>query len=177
MSRIGKLPITIPDKVDVSYKDNVVFVKGPKGQLELAFRPEVSVETENNTIIVKRKNNAKICKSMHGLYRMLINNMVIGVAVGFQKKLEIIGTGYRASVEGKKLILNIGYSYPYTFDIPESVNIKVENNTNVIIEGTDKQLIGEVAAKIRKMRPPEPYKGKGIKYSDEVVRRKAGKTS
>lgn len=177
MSRIGKNPITIPDNVKINLNSNVINVEGPKGKLELTLRPEVSIDIKDNILTVKRKSESKIHKSMHGLFRMLIFNMVVGVTKGFQKKLEIIGTGYRASVEGKKLILNIGYSYPYTLDIPEGINITVENNTNVLIEGINNQVVGEVAAKIRKMRPPEPYKGKGIKYSDEIIKRKAGKAT
>lgn len=176
MSRIGKLPITIPDGVNIEYNDALLKVKGPKGSLELKLRPEIKLEKNNNILNISRKDDLKTTKSLHGLYRVLVNNLFTGVTKGYQKKLEIIGTGYRAAVQGKKLILNLGYSYPYEFDIPEGIKITVENNTNVLIDAIDKELLGEVSAVIRKMRPPEPYKGKGIRYSGEFVRKKAGKS-
>jgi len=177
VSRIGKYPIEIPSGVTVNYNDYNIEVQGPKGKLELKLRPEVSLTKEDNILTVNRKTDAKTFRAMHGLYRVLINNMVVGVSTGFTKKLEIIGTGYKAQVDGKKLVLNIGYSYPYVFEIPEGIQVTVEDNTKVSIHGIDKQLVGQSAAVIRKMRPPEPYKGKGIKYTDEVIKRKAGKTS
>ena len=177
MSRIGKNPIVIDDKVNINYNSTDIEVQGPKGHLSLMLRTEIIFEKKENLLIVNRTANAKNFRAMHGLYRVLINNMIIGVTKGFTKKLEIIGTGYKAFVEGKKLVLNIGYSYPYTYEIPEGLTITVESNTNIIIEGIDKQLVGQAAAVIRKMRPPEPYKGKGIKYVDEIIRKKAGKST
>ena len=176
MSRIGKLPVSIPDGVNVEYTNTQIKVKGPKGNLDLDLRPEIKVEKSDNSLNIKRNNDSKISKSLHGLYRVLIDNMVTGVSKGFQKKLEIVGTGYRAAVQGKKLTLNLGYSYPYEFDIPEGVTITVENNTSLTLESINKELLGETAAVIRKMRPPEPYKGKGIKYADEIIKKKAGKS-
>ena len=177
MSRIGKNPIVIPDGVNINYDSTDIDVQGPKGKLSLKLRPEIELKKEDNSLIVIRKSNAKNFRAMHGLYRVLINNMVHGVTKGFIKKLQIIGTGYKANVDGKNLILNIGYSYPYSLEIPDGINITVENNTNVSIEGIDKQLVGQIASIIRKMRPPEPYKGKGIKYIDEIIKRKAGKAT
>ncbi|MBN2546156.1 MAG: 50S ribosomal protein L6 [Spirochaetes bacterium] len=176
MSRIGKLPIVIPDGVNIEYNNSEINIKGPKGNLNLKLRPEIKLEKKDNQLIVARINESKSVKSLHGLFRVLINNMVIGVTNGYQKKLEIVGTGYRANVQGKKLTLNLGYSYPYEFDIPEGINIVVDNNTNIFISGINKELVGETAAVIRKMRPPEPYKGKGIKYSTEIIKKKAGKS-
>ncbi len=177
MSRVGKYPVIIPSNVTVNTTADKIEIQGPKGKLSLDLRPEIILEKKDNALEVKRSSDEKINRSLHGLYRILINNMVIGVTQGFIKKLEIVGTGYKAAVEGKKVILNLGYSYPYTFDIPEGIKITVENNVNLSIEGIDKQLVGEVAAGIRKMRPPEPYKGKGIKYAGEHLRKKAGKAT
>ncbi len=177
MSRIGKNPIIIPDSIKMNYDSIKINVEGPKGKLDLKLRPEIKLVKENNLLFVKRDSDEKINKSLNGLYRVLINNMITGVTKGFSKKLEIIGTGYKAMIEGKKLVLNLGYSYPYTFDIPDGIKITVENNTNVFIEGINKEQVGQVAATIRKMRPPEPYKGKGIKYENEYIRRKTGKAT
>lgn len=177
MSRIGKNPVIIPQAVNINYDSTKINIDGPKGKLSLNLRPEIILEKKENTIIVKRVSEEKKCKSMHGLYRMLINNMIIGVTNGFEKKLDIVGTGYKAAVEGKKLILNLGYSYPYEYEIPEGIKVNIENNTKIIISGIDKELVGHVAACVRKMRPPEPYKGKGIKYEDEIIRKKAGKAT
>lgn len=177
MSRIGKYPIVIADSVNVNYNSDKIEVQGPKGKLDLKLRPEISIEKKDNTIVVARKGETKNHKAMHGLYRVLINNMITGVSKGFEKRLEIIGTGYKANVEGKKLVLNLGYSYPYIYNIPEGLKITVDNNTKIIIEGINKQMVGQAAAIIRKMRPPEPYKGKGVKYEQEIIRRKAGKAN
>ena len=177
MSRIGKLPILIPAGVKLGYLNKEVSVEGPKGKLKLVVRSEVDVETKGNEAFVIRKNNEKIDKSMHGLYRVLINNMVMGVTKGFEKKLEINGTGFKANVAGKKLVLNIGYSHPVEIEIPDGIKITVDENTKLTIAGIDKHLVGHIASVIRDKRPPEPYKGKGIKYANEVVRRKAGKAS
>jgi large subunit ribosomal protein L6 len=177
MSRIGKLPVEVPGAVKVAIDSTKISVEGPKGKLEQSLRAEIKVEQVDNKVVITRNGNSKVFKQMQGLYRQLISNMVFGVEKGFQKKLELIGTGYKANVEGKRLVLNIGYSNPYYFDIPEGLSISVDTNTKILIEGVDKQKVGQAAAVIRKMRPPEPYKGKGIKYSDEIIRRKAGKAT
>lgn len=177
MSRIGKLPIDVPSNVKVNINNNEINVEGSKGKLDLAVNYGINLNYNDNQVVVTRKFDTKELRSLHGLYRMLIQNMVTGVDKGFKKALMLVGTGYKATVEGKKLVLNIGYSYPYTFNIPEGLNISVENNTKIVIEGVDKQSVGQAAAVIRKMRPPEPYKGKGIKYENEIIRRKAGKAA
>ncbi len=177
MSRIGKNPIVIPNVVNINYNQTNIEVSGPKGKLNLKLRPEINLEKKDNLLLIKLSGNNKEFSSMQGLYRVLINNMFIGVTTGYSKKLEIVGTGYKANVEGKRVVLNLGYSNPVYFDIPEGIKISVEDQTNVIIEGINKQLVGEVAATLRKLRPPEPYKGKGVKYSDEIIRKKAGKTT
>lgn len=177
MSRIGKNPIEIPNAVNINYNQTNIEVSGPKGKLNLKLSSEINLEKKDNLLIVKLSNDNKEFNSMQGLYRVLINNMMVGVTTGYTKKLEIVGTGYKANVEGKKVVLNLGYSNPVNFNIPEGIKITVEDQTNVIIEGINKQLVGEVAASIRRLRPPEPYKGKGIKYSNEVIRKKAGKTT
>lgn len=177
MSRIGKLPIVVPAGVKVGYSNKEVSVEGPKGKLKLSVRPEIDIETNGNEISVVRKSDEKLDKSLHGLYRVLVNNMVVGVSKGFEKKLEINGTGFKANVAGKKLVLNLGYSHPVELEIPEGIKITVEENTKLTISGVDKHLVGHIASVIRDKRPPEPYKGKGIKYIDEVIRRKAGKAS
>ena len=175
MSRIGKKPIKIPEGVDVKIDNNSVTVTGSKGELSQKFRPEVNFEIKDGMVFVKVNNSEeKNGRALWGLSRALLANMIVGVSQGFEKKLEVTGVGYRASVSGKKLILNVGYSHPVEFDIPENIEIKVEKNI-IIVSGVDKQLVGEVAARIRDIRKPEPYKGKGIKYADEVIRRKAGK--
>ena len=180
MSRIGKLPITVPGNVKINFSDSKVLVEGPKGKLSLNVNPEIVVTQKDNILTVSPKNPEtleKTVKSLYGLYRVLINNMIVGVTAGYQKKLEIIGTGYKAALDGKKLILNLGYSHPINFPIPEGITVVVENNTNVSISGIDKQLVGEVASVIRKMKLPEPYKGKGVKYDFEKIKRKAGKAT
>ncbi len=176
MSRVGKQPIALPSGVEVKIgTGNTVTVKGPKGQLEQTFNPEMVLELDGNVLTVKRPNEEKYFRSLHGLTRTLLSNMVQGVTAGFKKTLEINGVGYRANVEGKNLNLLLGYSHPVNFPIPGELSITVEKQTVINIEGIDKQLVGQVAADIRAFRKPEPYKGKGIKYSDEIIRRKAGK--
>lgn len=176
MSRIGKRPITIPNKVTVSLDGSHIAVKGPKGELSRELPPEVIIEQDGTTIEVKRRDESRAARERHGLCRTLVANMVEGVSNGFQRRLEIIGTGYRAQVQGRNLILNVGYSKPVEMPPPEGIQLAVENNINVIVSGIDKELVGNTAARIRAVRPPEVYKGKGIRYSGEVVRRKAGKT-
>ncbi|HEY9872749.1 MAG TPA: 50S ribosomal protein L6 [Candidatus Obscuribacterales bacterium] len=176
MSRIGKRPINIPGKVTVTIEGQHVAVKGPKGELARVLPAEVTVEQEGETILVKRLNESRPARQRHGLSRTLVANMVDGVSQGFQKRLEIQGVGYRAQVQGRNLILNVGYSKPVEIAPPEGIQLAVENNTNVIVSGIDKEVVGNTAARIREVRPPEPYKGKGIRYAGEVVRRKAGKT-
>ena len=175
MSKIGKLPITLPQGVTATLTGQQIDINGPKGNLKLLFRPEVNVTITGNQIQVARKSETKLAKSLHGLTRSLIANMVIGVLDGHEKVLELVGVGYRANKQGDDLILNVGYSH--TVVIPQTPGIKIDTKENkIIVSGADKTLVGETAAKIRRVRPPEPYKGKGIKYIDEVIRRKAGKT-
>jgi len=178
MSRIGKAPIQIPDKVKVTVEEvNLVTVEGPKGKLSQALHPEMQIEMEDGVLSVKRPSDTQAHRSLHGLTRALLNNMVVGVSAGFSKTLQIEGVGYRAEMNGSSLVLNVGYSHPVQFDPPANVQFAVENrNKTVIVSGIDKQVVGEIAAQIRKQRPPEPYKGKGIRYDGEIVRRKAGKT-
>ncbi len=176
MSRIGKRPINIPAKVVVSIDGQTVSVKGPKGELSRELPAEVLVEQEGESIQVTRRDESRAARQRHGLCRTLVANMVQGVSEGFQKRLEIQGVGYRAQVQGRNLILNVGYSNPVEINPPEGISVAVENNTNVIISGINKEIVGNTAAKIRDVRPPEPYKGKGIRYAGEQVRRKAGKT-
>lgn len=177
MSRIGKQIIVIPDGVEVTISGNNVKVKGPKGELELDFSKKIEVVQKDNQIQVKRDSDEPEERSLHGLTRALINNMVIGVSDGFEKRLEIIGVGYRAQVSGSKITLNLGFSHPVELTAPEGVEVKMdeENKNTVIISGINKQAVGQFAAIIRKHRPPEPYKGKGIRYVGEYVPRKAGK--
>lgn len=177
MSRIGLKPIEIPSGVEVKVNDNnLVEVKGPKGSLSEQFDPKMDIKIEGNVITVNRPNELKKYRSLHGLTRTLIANMIEGVTNGYSKKLEIVGTGYRAQKQGKKLVLNLGYSHPVEMEDPEGIEVEVPAQTQIIVKGIDKQLVGNYAAKIRDLRKPEPYKGKGIKYADEVVRRKVGKT-
>lgn len=176
MSRIGKRPITIPAKVEVTIDGSQVLVKGPKGQLSRTVSPHVVISQEGQTLSVNRRDDTRLSRQMHGLSRTLVANMVEGVSQGFQRRLEIQGVGYRAQVQGRNLVLNIGYSHQVQIDPPEGIQFAVENNTNVIVSGYDKEIVGNTAAKIRAVRPPEPYKGKGIRYAGEAVRRKAGKT-
>jgi large subunit ribosomal protein L6 len=175
MSRIGKRPISIPGKVTVTLDGQSVTVKGPKGELSRVLPEGVLVEQDGDTLLVKRQDESRMARQRHGLCRTLVANMVEGVSQGFQKRLEIQGVGYRAQVQGRNLVLNIGYSHPVQVEPPNGIQIAVENNTNVIISGIDKEIVGNTAATIRSYRPPEPYKGKGIRYAGEVVRRKVGK--
>ena len=176
MSRIGKMPITIPKEVKVELNNNNIKISGERGTLESSFHPDMQVKIEEGKIFVSRPSENKFHRSLHGLSRTLINNMVEGVSSGFEKILEIQGVGYRAVLEGEKMVLQIGYSHPIEFDTPKGIEFEVEKQKIIKIKGIDKQLVGETAAKIRSLRKPEPYKGKGIRYIDEVVRRKVGKT-
>lgn len=175
MSRIGKLPVTVPAGVEVKIDGQHVAVKGPKGNLELDIAPRITAEMENGEIVVKRANEERTSRSLHGLTRTLIYNMVVGVTEGYSKSLEIVGTGYRVVAKGNALEFALGFSHPVTIEAPEGVNFTVEGPTKFTVHGIDKQLVGETAARIRKLRKPEPYKGKGVRYAGEQVRRKAGK--
>lgn len=177
MSRIGKKPVNILDKVKVTQKENNVEVTGPKGTLNLNIIDGVKVDIKGNEILVLRDDDTKKNRALHGLYRSLINNMVVGVNEGFSKKLELVGIGYRAELKGKSLVMMLGFSHPTVFVPPPDINIDVPTPSSVVISGISKDLVGLVASKIRSFRLPEPYKGKGIKYENEVVRRKAGKTA
>jgi len=177
MSRIGKAPIVVPKGVTVDLKGNEVSVKGPKGQLSRNIRPEMLIEQKDGTIVVSRKSDDRMSKNLHGLSRTLIANMVKGVTDGFERNLEVIGVGYRAQMEGKKLILQLGYSHPVEIDPPKGTEIVVGKGNAITVKGFDKQAVGDLAAFIRGKRPPEVYKGKGVKYNDEVIRRKVGKAA
>jgi len=177
VSRVGRKPVEIPKGVTITKNGSNVKVKGPKGELESRLHPNISVEIKDNELIVTRPDDTKENKALHGLTRALIQNMVNGVLNVFTKTLDIVGVGYRAELKGKNLLLNIGYSHPIYFMPPEGVMIQTPVQTQIVISGIDKQLVGLVAAKIRSIRKPEPYKGKGIKYSDEQIQRKAGKTA
>ncbi len=177
MSRIGRMPIAIPAGVTVSVaENNKVTVKGPKGTLERVLSSDLEIKVEGAEVVVTRPNDLKRMKSLHGLTRTLINNMVIGVTEGYEKKLEVNGVGYRAAKQGKKLTLNLGYSHPVEMEDPEGIESVVEGQNIIIVKGIDKEKVGQFAAEIRDKRRPEPYKGKGIKYADETIRRKVGKT-
>ena len=176
MSRIGRAPITVPAGVEVRVDGQHVSVKGPKGALEMNVAPTMKVEVEAGVVHVTRPNDDKMNRSLHGLTRTLINNMVVGVSEGFSKTLEVNGVGYRASKEGKNLVLNVGYSHQVIMPETEDIQIDVPNPNQIIVKGIDKQKVGQFAAEVRGKRPPEPYKGKGIKYDHEVIRRKEGKT-
>lgn len=176
MSRIGKKPIEIPSGVDVKIDNNTVTVKGPKGELTESFDRDMIIELDNNVLTVQRPNDSKKFKSLHGLVRTLIANMVIGVTEGYSKELEIVGTGYRAAKNGKKLALTLGFSHPLELEDPAGIEVEVPAPTKIIVSGISKQQVGAYAAHIRSYRQPEPYKGKGIKYVDEHIRRKVGKT-
>lgn len=175
MSRIGKLPIAIPAGVDVTIDGSTVTVKGPQGTLIRTVHSNIAVAVENNEIVVTRPNDEKLNKSLHGLTRTLIANMVEGVAHGYKKELEINGIGYRAAMQGTQLVMNIGFSHQVFMDQPEGIKIEVPSPNKIVISGPDKQKVGQFAAEVREKRPPEPYKGKGIKYVDEHIRRKEGK--
>jgi large subunit ribosomal protein L6 len=176
MSRIGKRPIPVPAKVTVTIEGQTVTVKGPKGDLSRTLPPEVEILLEGETVLVNRRNESRAARQRHGLCRTLIANMVEGVSTGFSRKLEIQGVGYRAAVQGKILNLAMGFSHPVNIDPPEGITFLVEGTTNVTVSGIDKEIVGNTAARIRAVRPPEPYKGKGIRYAGEIVRRKVGKT-
>ena len=177
MSRIGRMPIAIPDGVTVTIaENNQVTVKGPKGTLERVLPAEMTITKEGEEVKVTRPNDLKKMKSLHGLTRTLINNMIIGVTEGYEKRLEVNGVGYRAAKQGKKLTLSLGYSHPVEMEDPEGIEVTVDGQNLIIVQGIDKEKVGQYAAEIREKRAPEPYKGKGIKYVDEVIRRKVGKT-
>ena len=178
MSRIGRLPITVPAGVTVTVsEDNLVTVKGPKGTLSQQVNAALTVKQEGNVLTVERPDDKKQNRAYHGLYRTLINNMVVGVTEGFAKTLELVGTGYRAAAEGgKKLTINIGFSHPVIFEAPENITFETPNANTIVVKGIDKQVVGNLAADIRAVRKPEPYHGKGIKYQSEHIRRKEGKT-
>ncbi|MDR1194209.1 MAG: 50S ribosomal protein L6 [Peptococcaceae bacterium] len=176
MSRIGKLPVNVPAGVDVIIDGKHIKVKGPKGVLERDFQKDISVVLEDSQIVVTRPNDEKRNRAFHGLTRALIQNMVTGVSAGYERSLDMVGVGYRAQMQGAKLVLAIGYSHPVEVEPPEGLSIEVPAPTKILVKGADKQAVGQLAADIRKLRAPEPYKGKGIRYSDETVRIKAGKT-
>ncbi len=177
MSRIGKKPVLVPKEVTVSLSGNSLMVKGPKGELSNEFHPNMKIEYKDSEIIVTRPDDLKLNKALHGLTRALIQNMINGITTAYSKTLDIVGVGYRAELKGKNLLINIGYSHPIYFMPPDGITLQTPTQTQVVISGIDKQLVGLVAAKIRSIRQPEPYKGKGIKYSDEFIQRKAGKTA
>ncbi len=176
MSRIGKLPVAVPPKVKVEIKGQKVFVEGPKGKLDFELPRRTSAKVDGTNVVVTRDGEDAEAKALHGLSRAIVNNMVKGVSDGFVKKLEIQGVGFKAAVQGNKVNLALGYSHPINYPIPDQIKVTVEENTKLTIEGPSKQLVGQVAAEIRSYYPPEPYKGKGVRYSDEKVRRKEGKT-
>ena len=175
MSRIGRLPIPVPAGVDVSFDGRVITVKGPKGSLTRELPPRMDVARDGDALVVTRPTENKLDKSLHGLTRTLVNNMVVGVTDGYRKGLEIVGVGYRAQKTGEKLVLALGYSHPVEIDPPAGISFEVENPTHLTVVGIDKELVGQIAAKVRATRKPEPYKGKGVRYAGEKVRRKAGK--
>ena len=175
MSRIGKLPVAIPAGVEVKVNGQEVSVKGPKGSLTQTFRPELTIKVEDNNIVVTRPNDSKTCRSLHGLTRTLIQNMVTGVTEGFKKELEVNGVGYRVAKQGKDLVMNLGFSHQVIMPEIDGITIEVPSPNSIVVLGTDKQKVGQFAAEIREKRPPEPYKGKGIRYVGEYVRRKEGK--
>ena len=177
MSRIGRKPITIPSGVTVAVEGSTVKVKGPKGELSRTFEPSMQVRVEDNEILVERPSDEKRERALHGLTRALLANMVTGVTEGFKKTLEIVGVGYRAEKKGKNLVVSVGYSHPVNYPEPQGITLSTPAPTTIVIEGIDKQKVGQVAAELREFRPPEPYKGKGIRYQGEQVRRKAGKTA
>ena len=176
MSKVGKLPVAIPAGVTVNVANGLISVKGPKGELKQSFHDEIDIKVEGTEVVLTTKNNAKQTNAYHGLYRSLINNMIKGVTDGFTKTLVITGVGYRAEVKGKELVMNLGYSSDYIAIIPEGLTVVATPDGKLTISGIDKQLVGEFSSQIRKLRKPEPYKGKGIRYDNEVIRRKVGKT-
>jgi large subunit ribosomal protein L6 len=177
MSRIGKKPIEVPENVTVTIAEgNFVTVKGPKGELTNTFNTDIKIEQENNVITLIRPSESKEHRSIHGTTRSLLDNMVVGVSQGFERKLELVGVGYRASLQGSKLVLNIGFSHPVEFTPEDGIEVEVPANTKITVRGINKERVGALASNIRQVRPPEPYKGKGIRYEGEIVRRKEGKT-
>jgi len=176
MSRVGRKPVEIPAGVTVTLNGNTVTVKGPKGELTRTFHSDIEIKVEDNNVVVNRPSDEKLHRSLHGTTRAIIANMIEGVSKGFERNLELIGVGYRAQKQGKKLVLNVGYSHPVEIEPEEGLEIEVPANTKISIKGTDKERVGALAANIRDVRPPEPYKGKGIRYEGEQVRRKEGKT-
>ena len=176
MSRIGREPVDLPAGVEVKIDGQNVTVKGPKGELSMVAHPGITVKQEGNVLHVTRPNDLKENRALHGLTRSLVHNMVVGVSQGYQKTLDVNGVGYRVALEGQKLVMNLGFSHQVTMEAPKGITIEVPNPNQIVIKGADKQLVGQFAAEVREKRPPEPYKGKGIKYSDEVIRRKVGKT-
>jgi len=176
MSRVGKKPLEIPAGVTVTINGSTVTVKGPKGELTRTFHPDIAIKLEDNVLTVSRPSDEKEHRALHGTTRSLLANMVEGVSKGFEKALELVGVGYRASKQGKKLVLTVGYSHPVEIEAEEGLEIEVPSQTKIVVKGADKQRVGELAANIRAVRAPEPYKGKGIRYEGEVVRRKEGKT-
>ena len=175
MSRVGRKVITIPSGVELKQEGNKITVKGPKGQLEREFSPEITVKVENGDINITRPNDLPDIRALHGTTRAVLNNMIVGVSQGFEKKLELVGVGYRVQAAGKGLTLSLGFSHPVEIEPVEGITFKVEGNTKISVEGINKELVGQIAANIRAKRPPEPYKGKGVKYADEQIRRKEGK--
>ncbi len=176
MSRIGRLPVKIPKGVKVSVQEGRVLLESPKGKVTQEYAPEVTVKVENESVVVGRKDDSQQSKSLHGLYRNLLKNAIIGLSDGFSKALVISGVGYKAEVRGKSLVLSLGYSTPIEYPIPDGISMEVEANTRVTVKGADRQRVGQIASEIRGFRPSEPYKGKGIKYDNEYVRRKVGKS-
>ncbi len=177
MSRTGKKTISIPDKVKINVAQGQIVVEGPLGKLTQVLRPEVEIDIQGSTLHVQRRNDSPQSRAYHGLTRALIFNMVHGVSAGFQKELDITGVGYRAEVKGEQINFALGFSHPVEFPLPHGISAKIDKQTHIVISGFDKALVGQVAADIRRIRPPEPYKGKGVRYSKEVIRRKAGKTA
>ncbi len=176
MSRIGRKPISLPPGVEIKIEDNMITVKGPKGVLSQAIPEDITINQQESELLVTRPSDAKRHRAMHGLARALVANMVTGVTTGFEKKLEMVGVGYRAQLQGNKLVINIGFSHPVEVDPPQGIEFEVPAVTKITVKGIDKQLVGNTAADIRAIRKPEPYKGKGLRYENEAVRRKAGKT-
>lgn len=177
MSRIGSLPIQIPDQTNINLEPNTISVKGPKGELNMAFHRLVSIKHTGDQLVVSRKSETKQAKSLHGTTARLIANMIEGTNNGFEKSLELVGTGYRVAKQGDKIVLSLGFSHPIEYQAPGEIEVNIEGNNKITVKGISKQSVGQVAATIRSFRPPEPYKGKGIRYQGEVVRRKAGKAA
>ena len=176
MSRIGKLPIVVPKGVTVELSNGAVSAKGPKGSLSCELPPLVNVTQEEGSVLVNRSNDEQSARAMHGLARTLVSNLINGVSTGFSRAIEINGVGYTVETKGKYIVFNLGYSHPIYYEVPEGIDIKIDGKTKLTVSGADKQAVGSSAAKIRSFRPPEPYKGKGVKYADEVIRRKDGKS-